>query len=151
LLFSALLLLGACAGSGPSDLATSRTYQGLERQALYQRTVAAVEASGLTVAGADQATGVITAAGSFDGRGWAECSRALLFVEDSENRHHLVAVPDRNRRVELRASISDAPGGVTLTLEPAFTAEPASQMATTPRCQTTGALERLIFETVAKT
>ena len=87
----------------------------------------------------------------FEGRDWAECSKAKLFVEDSENRHHLVAVPDKDRRVALRASVSDRPEGATLTLAPAFTAEPVSSMATTPRCRTTGVLEHQIFDAVAKT
>jgi hypothetical protein len=150
LLLSALVLLGACAGSGPSELATSRTYQGLERQVVYERTVAALKASAVTITGTDQATGVITAAGSFDRRDWAECSRSLVLVEDSEERHNLAAVPHRNRRVEVRASIGEGPGGATLTLVPAFTAERVSLSATTPRCRTTGALERQIFEAVAK-
>ena len=42
-----LALLGACAAFGPPESTTSRAYQGVERQALYERTVAALRASGL--------------------------------------------------------------------------------------------------------
>jgi hypothetical protein len=147
---AALVLLGACAFSGPSDQTTSRAYQGVDRQILYERTVAALKASELKVTGTDPASGTVRAAGSFDGRDWAECSRSLVLVEDIEERHSLVAVPDRNRRVKLRASIGEGPGGATLTLAPIFTAERVSLSATAPRCRTTGALERQIFEAVAK-
>jgi hypothetical protein len=148
---AALVLVGACALSGPSDPTTSRAYQGIDRQVLYERTVAALRASELKVTGTDPANGTVTAAGSFDGRDWAECSRSLVLVQDIEERHSLVAVPDRNRRVELRASIGEGPGGATLTLAPIFTAERVSLSATAPRCRTTAALERQIFDAVAKT
>jgi hypothetical protein len=85
---------------------------------------------------------VVAAGGSFEGQNWAECSPARLFVEDSEDRHHLITVPDKDRRVQLQASLSDGPQGARLTLAPAFTAEPVSPMATTPRWRTNGALER---------
>jgi hypothetical protein len=147
---AALVLVGACALSGPSDPTTSRAYQGIDRQILYERTVAALRASELKVTGTDPANGTVTAAGSFDGRDWAECSRSLVLVQDIEERHSLVAVPDRNRRVELRASIGEGPGGATLTLAPTFTAERVSRSATAPSCRTTGALERQIFEAVAQ-
>jgi hypothetical protein len=144
------VLLGACAAFGPPAIKTSRAFQGVDRQVLYERTVAALRASDLKVTATDPATGVVTAVGSFDGRNWAECSQSKLFVEDSEDRHHLIAVPDKDRRVKLQASVSAGPQGATLTLDPAFTAEPVSPMATTPECRTTGALERQIFEAVAK-
>jgi hypothetical protein len=143
------LLMGACAAPGPSEVATSRTYPGIDRQALYERTVAALRASDLNVTATDPANGVVRAAGSFEDRNWAECSPARLFVEDSDDRHYLVTVPDKDRRVQLQASVSDRPQGARLTLAPAFTAEPVSPMATTPRCRTSGALERQIFEAVA--
>jgi hypothetical protein len=143
-------LLGACAALGSPETTTSRAYQGVERQVLYERTVAALRASGLKVTATDPATGVVTADGSFEGRNWAECSEPRLFVEDSENRHYLIAVPDKDRRVALRASVSEGPQGATLTLASTFTAAPASPMATTPTCRTTGALERQIFEAVAR-
>ncbi len=145
-----LALLGACAALGPPETTTSRAYQDVERQVLYERTVAALRASGLKVTASDPASGVVTADGGFAGRDWAECSEPRLFVEDSENRHYLVAVPDKNRRVALRAAVGEEPQGTTLTLASTFTAEPGSPMATTPTCRTTGALERQIFEAVAQ-
>jgi hypothetical protein len=147
---AALVLLGACGLSDPSDQTTSRSYPGIEGQVLYERTLAALRASELKVIGTDPAKRTVTAAGSFDRREWADCSRSLVLVEDIEERHSLVAVPDRNRRVELRASIGEGPGGATLTLAPIFTAERVSLSATSPSCRTTGALERQIFEWVAK-
>jgi hypothetical protein len=147
---AACVLLGACAAFGPPAIKTSRVFQGVDRQVLYERTVAALRASDLKVTATDPAKRMVTAVGSFDGRNWAECSQSKLFVEDSEHRHHLIAVPDKDRRVELQASVSEAPEGPTLTLAPAFTAEPVSPMATRPECRTTGALERQIFEAVAK-
>ncbi len=149
-LAAGLAPLCACVAHGPADVATSRAYQGIDRKALYERTVAALEASELKVTASDPANGMVTAVGSFDGRNWARCSQPRLFVEDSEDRHHLIAVPDRDRKVQVQALVGQDPQGVTLTLEPAFTAEPVSPMATTPECHTTGALEREIFEVVAK-
>jgi hypothetical protein len=142
-------LLGACAAFGPPETKTSRAYQDVDRQVLYERTGAALRASGLKVTATDPATGVVTAVGSFEGRNWAECSAPRLFVEDSEDRHYLIAVPDKDRRVALQASVSEGPQGATLTLDSTFTAEPSSPMATTPTCRTTGALEGQIFEAVA--
>ena len=92
---------------------------------------------------------MVRADGSFEGRDWAECSEPRLYVEDSEDRQNLITVPDKDRRVALRASVGEGPQGATLTLASTFTAEPASPMATTPTCRTTGALERQIFEAVA--
>jgi hypothetical protein len=146
-----LLLLGACAALGPPGIKSSRTYQDVDPQALYERTVAALWASKLNVTATDPASRAATAVGPFEGRDWAECSESKIFVEDSEDRHHLVAVPDKDRRVELRASVSAGPQGATLTLDPTFTAKPVSRMATTPQCRTTGVLEHEIFDAVAKT
>jgi len=144
-----LALLGACTATGP-PVATSRAYQGVDPRVLYERTGAALRAAGLKITANDPASGRITAAGSFDGRDWAECSRPRMLVEDSEDRNRLIAVPDKDRRVEVRASVSDGPQGATLWLAPAFTAQPVSPMATTHECHTTGALEREIFEAVAR-
>jgi hypothetical protein len=143
-------VLGACAAFEPPDITTSHAFQGVGRQALYERTVAALRASGLQIIATDPADGAVTAVGTFEDRDWAECPQPKMFVEDSENRHHLIAVPEKNRRVELQASVSDAPEGARLTLDPTFTAEPVSSSATTPACRTTGALERQIFAAVAK-
>ena len=147
---AAVTLLGACAAPGPPDVTVSRTYQGVDRGGLYERTVAALGAMELKITASDPASGRLTAAGGFDGRNWAECSQPRMLVQDSEDRNRLIAVPDKNRRVQVQASVSDGPQGATLSLEPAFTAEPASPMATTPECHTTGALERQIFEAVAR-
>lgn len=145
-----LALLGACAAPAPPEVTTSRAYQGVDRRVLYERTVAALRAIELTITASDPASGRLTAAGSFDGRDWAECSRPRMLVQDSEDRNRLIAVPDKDRRVRLQASVSDGPQGAALSLDPAFTAQPASPMATTPKCHTTGALERRIFEAVAR-
>jgi hypothetical protein len=150
LALAAATLLGACAASGPPDVTTSRAYQGVDRRALYERTVAALGAMQLKITARDPANGLVTAAGSFDGRNWAECSQPRMLVEDSEDRNRLIAVPDKDRRVQVRASVSDGPQGATLSLTPAFTSKPVSPMATTPECHTTGALERRIFEAVAR-
>jgi len=117
---------------------------------LYERTVAALRAVDLKVTASDPARRVVTAAGSFEGHDWAECSEPRLFVEDSEDRHHLIAVPEKSRRVQLQASVSTGPPGARLVLDPAFTAEAVSPMATTPKCHTTRALEQEIFEAVAQ-
>jgi hypothetical protein len=145
-----LVLLGACAASGPPHTTTSRAYPGVDQKALYERTVAAFRANDLKVTANDPASGVITGVGSFDDRNWAECSKPRMLVQDSKGRHRLIDVPEKDRRVELQASVSDRPQGPTLTLDPAFTARPANPMATTPKCHTTGALEREILEAVAK-
>jgi hypothetical protein len=141
-----LVLLAACAAS-PT---TSRVYPGLDPNALHQRTVAAFRASHLEVTANDSATGVITGVGSFDDRNWAECAKPRMLVQDTKGRHRLVDAPEKEREVELQASVSDGPQGATLTLDPAFTLSPGHRMATSPKCETTGALEREILDAVAQ-
>jgi hypothetical protein len=145
-----LVLLGACAAFDPPATTTSRAYPGVDQQTLYQRTVAAFQASDLKVTGNDPANGVVTGVGSVDGDDWAECSKPRLLVKDGKERHYLIDAEEKDREVELTASITGGPQEATLTLDPAFTATPAHPMATTPDCQTTGALEHEIFEAVAK-
>ena len=62
-----LLLLGACAAFGPREIRTSRPYQGVDAQALYERTVAALRASGLKVTATDPASRAVTAVGGVRG------------------------------------------------------------------------------------
>ena len=143
-----LVLLGACAAFGPPDIETTRTYQDVGPDELYGRTLQALRASELEVTETDRASGTITAAGRFEERNWAECPRQLRLVEDQEERTHLVPAREDYRRVELHASVQGSGQGATLTLDPAFSAEPVSEFATTAECATTGALERQILEAV---
>jgi hypothetical protein len=146
-----LVLLGACAAPGPADRETSRAYGGVTSDELYDQTLEALRASDLEVIEAEPRTGVITAAGSFDDRGWAECTAPLGIVRDSEARSSVVPAAEGHREIELTASVSGAANGALLTLSPTFSAEPESPMATTGECTTTRVLERQILETVAKT
>jgi len=146
---AAATLLGACAAFGPPDIETSRSYANLGPEALYQRTLEALRASQLEVTRSDPASGVIGAVGRFEQRGWAECTQPRRIVEDSEDREEVVGARVDYRRVELMASVQGGAEGATLTLDPSFTAEPVSPMATTEECRTTGQLERQILEAVA--
>jgi hypothetical protein len=146
---ASLLLLGACAALGPPEIETSRVYENVGEGELYQQTLQALRASELEVTETDRASGTITAAGRFDERNWAECLPPQRLVQDRDDRQQLVAAPEDHRRVELTASVQGAPEGATLTLAPAFAAEPVSALATTPGCRTTGALERQILAAVA--
>lgn len=144
---SVAALLGACA-TAPGDSGTSRAYD-MESERLYDRTLRALQASGLEVAETDRRRGVILAVGRFDERGWTECPSSLRLVQDQEERQHMVEAAEAYREVELRASVADGPEGARLTLEPTFVTEPASPLASTEACTTTGALERQIFDAVA--
>jgi hypothetical protein len=93
---------------------------------------------------------VITAAGSFEDRGWAEWTRPRRIVRDSEARSSVVPAAEDHREVELTASVSGAADGALLTLSPTFSVEPESAMATTGACTTTHVLERQILERVAQ-
>jgi hypothetical protein len=124
-------------------------YENVGEGELYQQTLQALRASELEVTETDRASGTITAAGRFDERNWAECLPPQRLVQDRDDRQQLVAAPEDHRRVELTASVQGAPEGATLTLAPAFAAEPVSALATTPGCRTTGALERQILAAVA--
>ncbi len=143
-----LILLGACAASGPPT--ASRAYPGVDQQVLHDRTLAAFRASDLTVTANDPESGAITGAGSFEGGGWAECPKPRMLVQDTKGRHRFADAPEKEREVEVEASVSDGPQGATLTLDPAFTVRPGHRMATSPKCDTTGALERAILDAVAK-
>ena len=145
-----LVLLGACAAFAPPATTTTRAYPGIDQKTLYERTVAAFQASDLKVTASDPTKGVVTGVGSVDGDNWAECSKPRLLVMDGKDRHYLIDAEEKDRQVELTASIGGGPQDATLTLDPAFTATPAHPMATTPDCQATGALEHEIFEAVAK-
>jgi hypothetical protein len=146
---ASLLLLGACAALGPPEIETSRVYENVGEGELYQQTLQALRASELEVTETDRASGTITAAGRFDERNWAECLPPQRLVEDRDDRQQLVAAPEDHRRVELTASVQGGQQGARLTLAPAFSAEPVSALATTPRCRTTGALEREILAAIA--
>lgn len=54
-----------------------------------------------------------------------------------------------DRRVELTASVQPNAQGASLTLDPTFSLEPASALATTPECRTSGVFERQILDAVA--
>jgi hypothetical protein len=145
-----LVLLSACAASGPADRETSRAYGGLTSDELYDQTLEALRASDLEVIEAESTAGVISAGGSFDDRGWAECTAPLTIVRDSEARSSVVPAAEDHREIELTASVSGAANGALLTLSPTFSAEPESSMATTGECTTTRVLERQILERVAE-
>ena len=114
------------------------------------RTLQTLQASGLEVTETDPTRGVISAAGETDREVWAECPQPRKLVQDSEVQQHLVGIPEDYRRVELTASVSAAPEGARLTLDPAFFAEPVSALATAEECRTTGVLERPILEAVSQ-
>lgn len=130
-LLAGAVLLGACAGFGPADDQTTRIYQGVASDALYDRTLQALQASGLEITEADRAGGVITAAAQFDQRDWATCPDSLMLVNDQGGEAQMVDAPEDHREVELTASVTDGPQGARLTLDPAFVTEPLSAMATT--------------------
>ena len=144
-----LVLLGGCAALGPPDRETSRVYHDVAPDALYDRTLQAVQASGLEIAETDRAGGVITAAAQFDQRNWARCPNSLMLVNDQGGETQMVDAPEDHREVELTASVTDLPQGARVTLDPAFVTEPVSPMATTEECGTTGVLESRILEAVA--
>jgi hypothetical protein len=146
---ASLMLLGACAVLGPTDQETTRTYRDVAPDALYDRTVQALQTSDLEIIEADRASGVITAAGRFDQRGWATCSDSLMLVNDQGGEGQMVEAPEQHREVKLVAAVIDAPEGARLTLEPAFRSEPVGAMATSGQCRTTGRLENEILEAVA--
>ena len=148
---AALLLLGACAALGPPDIETSRVYAGVEPDELYGRTLQALQTSQLQVTETDRASGEITAVGRFAARDWAECPQPKRIVENRQDQQRVVGAREDSRRVELRASVQAEGQGAELTLDPAFSAEPVSAMATSPECGTTGVLERQILEAVAET
>lgn len=145
---AALALLSGCA-LGPPDVETSRAYANLSRDALYQRTLEALRDSELEVTRSDPTSGAIAAVGRFEQRGWAECTQPRRIVEDSEDQEQVVGARIGHRRVELAASIQDSAEGATLTLDPTFSAEPVSALATTEECRTTGLLERRFLDAVA--
>ena len=146
---ASLLLLGACAALGPPEIETSRVYENVGPGELYAQTLQALRASELEVTETDQASGVITAAARFQERNWAECPPPQRLVQDRDDRTRRVAAREDHRRVELTASVQDGPQGATLTLAPAFSAQPVSALATSPGCRPTGALERQILAAVA--
>jgi hypothetical protein len=144
-----LVLLGACAVLGPGDRESSRVYPDVAPDALYDRTLQALQASGLEVTEADRTGGVITAAAQFDQRNWANCPASLMLVDDQGGESQMVDASEDHREVELRASVTDGSQGARLTLDPAFVTEPVSPMASTEGCGTTGVLENRILEAVA--
>lgn len=144
-----LLLLGACAALGPPDIETSRVYPGVGADALYAQTLQALRASDLEITASDQASGRITAVGSFEDRGWAACHEPLRIVENQQDQSQVVAAREDYRRVELDASVQGGEDGARVTLDPDYQAEPVSALATTPECRTTGVLERQILDAVA--
>ena len=144
------MLLAGCAMLGPPDLTTSRVYHSVTSDQLYDRTLEVLGASNLEVIETEQADGVITAAGSFEDQGWAECTRPRRIVRDSEARSSVVPAAEDHREVELLASVSGAADGALLILSPTFSVEPESAMATTGACTTTRVLERQILEWVAQ-
>jgi hypothetical protein len=125
-------------------------YHGVTSDQPYDRTLEVLRASDLEVIETERADGLITAAGSFEDRGWAECTRRRRIVRDSEARSSVVPAAEDHREVELTASVSGAADGALLTLSPTFSAEPESAMATTGACTTTRVLERQILERVAQ-
>lgn len=144
-----LLLLGACAALGPPDIETSRVYGDVSPDGLYERTFQALQATDLEVTETDRASGTITAVGRFEDRNWAECPQPQRIVENEQDQEQVVAAREDYRRVELTASVQGGEQGARLTLDPAFSAQPLSALATTTECRTTGALERQILDAVA--
>jgi len=146
---ASLLLLGACAALGPPEIETSRVYENVGASELYEQTLQALRASELEVTETDRASGTITAAARVEERNWAVCPPPQRLVQDRDDRTRRVAAREDHRRVELTASVQGGQQGARLTLAPAFSAEPVSALATTPRCRTTGALEREILAAIA--
>ena len=148
--------MAACAGGAPAsapvaDIEASRVYAGATRAAVFERTLAAVQAAGLHVTATDQGRGVITAGrrGFRDDRGWASCPRQLVAPRDDTRRVRLAEPLERDLR--LTASIREGPGGPAVGLATAIVERQRNSFTNLTfleRCRSTGALERRILQAV---
>ena len=151
-----LPLLAACATSPPSapaatyQVESSRVYEGANREAVFERTLAAIEAAGLRVAEADRTRGVIAAElAGFQDRGWAECPRRFVYPRDDTDRARLATPLERS--LQLTASVSGAPAGAAVNLDTTVVERQRNSFTNltfSERCRSTGALERQILQAV---
>ena len=109
--------------------------------------------SGITVTGADPATGVITAERrAYQDAGWAECERACVIDRTSNSRRPTRARP-LSRDLALEVTVRESAAGTEVQLLARFTEQqndPYRNWPFTQPCRSTGALERALLDALGR-
>ena len=105
--------------------------------------------SGITVTGADPATGMITAERTeYQDAGWADCERARVIDRTSDNRRPTRARP-LSRDLALEVTVRESAAGTEVQLLARFTEQQNDPYRNWPfiqPCRSTGVLERALLD-----
>jgi hypothetical protein len=147
-----LCLLVSCTACAPREptvyhVERGRTYAE-DEAVVWEGVERFLRESGITVTGADPATGVITAERTeYQDAGWAECERARVVDRNSNSRRPTRARP-LSRDLALEVTVRESAAGTEVRPLARFTEQqndPYRNWPFTQPCRSTGVLERALL------
>jgi len=146
-------LVVSCAACAPREptvyqVERGRTYAE-DEAVVWQGVQRFLRESGITVTGADPATGMITAERTeYQDAGWADCERARVIDRTSDNRRPTRARP-LSRDLALEVTVRESAAGTEVQLLARFTEQQNDPYRNWPfiqPCRSTGVLERALLD-----
>jgi len=144
------LLLAACQTPPPPvyHVEQGRTYDK-PKAAVWRDLLAFLERQRIAVAAADFERGAIAAERHhFEEQGWADCQRARV-VDNSSNNRRPTRAWALDRDLALEVALAEVAGATRVTLEASFTEQqvnPYSNLPFTQRCRSKGVLEGALLD-----
>jgi hypothetical protein len=144
------LLLAACQTPPPPvyHVEQARTYDKT-KAAVWAELLAFLERQRITVTSADFERGALAAERHrFEDQGWADCVRARVVDNTSNNRRPTRARPV-DRDLALQVAVVEVAGASRVTLDASFTEQqinPYSNLPFTQRCRSKGMFEGALLE-----
>ena len=144
------LLLAACQTPPPPvyHVEQGRSYDQT-KAAVWSELLGFLERQRIAVTSADFERGAIAAERHhFEDQGWADCQRARVVDNSSNNRRPTRARPV-DRDLALQVAVAEVAGATRVTLEASFTEQqinPYNNLPFTQRCRSKGVLEGALLD-----